>query len=299
MIYDTLCLSGGGTSGISTLGSLKILENYNFYNYKKINNFYGTSVGSIICFFLIIKYSIDDIINFIDKFNFDNLDQKANAEIFLKNYGLNTGSRLVTIIQTFLYEKFKLKDITFFELYKKTNKNFGVVGTNITKNREELFSYKNTPNMSVIKAIRISISIPFVFTIVEHNNFKYTDGGLVNNFPINYCNSKTTIGINLVSSKDNNCNTFLYFLIGIKNVIYKLLSTYNKYSVNHVIEIGNSNDNKDNVNKNIEQNIYRYKINDYQKDILFRKGYYQTLKFCKNSIVLISFQIIQEIINSI
>jgi NTE family protein len=39
--------------------------------------------------------------------------------------------------------------------------------------------------MSVRLAIRISISVPIVFTPVLYNNNYYVDGGVINNFPMN------------------------------------------------------------------------------------------------------------------
>jgi predicted patatin/cPLA2 family phospholipase len=55
--------------------------------------------------------------------------------------------------------------------------------------------------MSVITAVRISCSIPVFFTPVLYNNCYYVDGGIKNNFPINYCNKKTTLGLYI---KNNN-----------------------------------------------------------------------------------------------
>ena len=300
MIYDTLCLSGGGPSGISILGSLKILQDKKLYNYDKIKNYVCTSVGSIISFLIILKYSIIDIINFIDKFDFNNLYKKPDIEILLKNYGVNTGSRVITVIQTFLYNKYKIKDITFYELYKKTNKNIKIIGTNLTKKKEEVFSYKNTPNMSVIKAIRISISIPFVFTLVEHNNNKYIDGGLMNNFPINHCNPNTTLGINLISNKEIKCNNFISYIFGIKTLLYTVLSTYNKYNKNHVIEIGNHTEtDKEKYLDKLESQLKNTVVEEYKKDILIRRGVHQTIDFCKNSPVLICYNIVNSIIQEL
>lgn len=47
-----LVLSGGGTKGYEMLGSLKYLEKIGYLD--KIETFYGTSIGSIISFFLAI-----------------------------------------------------------------------------------------------------------------------------------------------------------------------------------------------------------------------------------------------------
>ena len=56
-----------------------------------------------------------------------------------------------------------MNDITFKRLYNSTKK-ICIIGSNVSKNREEYFSYETTPDMSVLKAIRISSSIPIIFT---------------------------------------------------------------------------------------------------------------------------------------
>ena len=50
-MYKTLCISGGGVSGISAISALKCLKNNKIFDNKKIKKYVGTSVGSIICFF--------------------------------------------------------------------------------------------------------------------------------------------------------------------------------------------------------------------------------------------------------
>ena len=55
--------------------------------------------------------------------------------------------------------------------------------------------------MSVITAVRISCSIPVFFTPVKYNDCYYVDGGVTNNFPINYCNKNTTLGLYIKNGK--------------------------------------------------------------------------------------------------
>ena len=44
--------------------------------------------------------------------------------------------------------------------------------------------HKTYPDLSLYKAIRMSISIPFYFTPVEYNGNLYVDGGCVDDFPL-------------------------------------------------------------------------------------------------------------------
>jgi len=63
-----LVLSGGGINGIIELGSLKALENLDLL--KNIKNYSGSSIGSIICFLLIIDFSPSDIFIIVKKIDF-------------------------------------------------------------------------------------------------------------------------------------------------------------------------------------------------------------------------------------
>ena len=117
---------------------------------------------------------------------------------------MDDGSKLLTTIKTFLFEKLNIYDITFKELYEKTNKKLKIFTTNYTKTKSEMFSYETTPDCSVILAIRMSISVPFLFTPVEYNNCYYIDGGLTNNFPIRYCDPSNSLCIAIINREENN-----------------------------------------------------------------------------------------------
>ena len=49
--------------------------------------------------------------------------------------------------------------------------------------------------MSVLLAIRISMSLPFIFTPVFYNGCHYVDGALLRNFGIEFCDPQKTIGL--------------------------------------------------------------------------------------------------------
>jgi len=112
-------------------------------------------------------------------------------------YGIDKGENIMYIITFFLKKKFNKDDITFIELYKLTFNNLIINGTKIINNKTEevLFNKDNTPNMSVLLAIRISIAVPIVYTPIYYENSYYIDGGVSNTFPYNHCNPNNTIGL--------------------------------------------------------------------------------------------------------
>ena len=214
-----LCFSAGGVKGIAFIGVLEKLIEYKKIELNKIEMYVGTSAGSIISFLLNLDFTIDEIKEFIITFNFSKLNEEVDCVNLLEKFGINNGERIKLLFIKFLELKFNVKDITFNELFNKTQKKLLIIGTNLTKSQEELFSVDTTPDMSVIMAIRISISIPIIFTPVVYNNSVYVDGALVNNFPINYCPINRTFGIYIKNCNNNlEINSMQSFILMCLNI---------------------------------------------------------------------------------
>jgi predicted patatin/cPLA2 family phospholipase len=241
--YDTICMSGGSIKGFAFIGALKHLEDNNHINLSNVNHYVGTSAGSMISFFLSLDYSLKEIEDFIISFNFKKLIPEFNIENILISHGIDYGEKIMFVVMNFLKEKYNLDDITFEEHYKLTNKKLTIIGTNFTKSCEESFNYINTPNMSVKTAIRISISIPIMFTPVLYNDNYYVDGGIINNFPINHCNPETTLGIYIKNSCLQKMDNILTLFTGCLNIFVDTISTKYFYHLKNynIIEIEDNN----------------------------------------------------------
>jgi hypothetical protein len=290
-MIDTLCISGGGINAFSFIGALEYLLSIKYINLKLIKTYIGTSAGAMICFLLSINYTINDLKKFILNFNFNIINDNIDLDNIFLNCGINDGSKIIYIFRKFLQNKYNnLNDITFIEHYNLTNNKLIIIGTNYTTSSEEIFSFEKTPDMSILIAIRISSSIPFIFTPVLYNNNYYVDGALLNNFPINYCNIKNTLGIKLKHNKINNCDNILSFFI---NCIKIITNTHNNNYINinslNIIEI-------DILNKNIGLN---FNINYNEKEDLISNGFKEAEYYITNIGYNICNSIINDIINDI
>lgn len=223
-----LCFSGGGIKGFSFIGALENLVLKNKIDLNKINMFVGTSAGSMISFFLILGLTIQEIKDFVLTFNFSKLNGEIDCVNLFQYYGINNGERMKLLFSKFLEIKYNKTDITFEELYELTKKKFLIIGTNLSKGIEEVFSCDTSPKMSVILAIRISISVPIVFTPVIYNDNLYVDGALVNNFPINYCPIENTFGFYVKNCNENfEVNSIQSFIIKCLNITSDTISEKN------------------------------------------------------------------------
>lgn len=221
--YDTLCLAGCGPSGFSYISVLKKLNEKNIFFPEKIKKFVGTSIGSILCFFLCMEYNLDELIDFVKNFNFSYLEQEIDCEKFLVNYGLNDGKKFIILIKTFILKKFNKNDITFKELYDKTKKELYIIATNYSKCKEELFNHKNTPDLKITDAIRMSISLPIFFTPINQNNDLLIDGGFTNNLGLNYCDPNKTLIVCCYKEKNKYPENILDYIYGLKSIISRII----------------------------------------------------------------------------
>jgi predicted acylesterase/phospholipase RssA len=290
-MYDTVCLSGGGIKGITYLGAFEYLETTQNLDLNNISHWIGTSVGSMISFLYCINYTTKEIKDFVLNFNIKKLESEVCLDTLLNDCGINDGNKFIILFGKFLENKLDKMDINFIDLYNITNKKLSIVGCNYTKAKEEVFNYINTPNMSVLTAIRISISIPFVFTPVFYKDCYYIDGCFSNGFPINHCNNKT-LGM-YIKSNGINDNKLLFseFLPNCLSILSDTIFEKNiKNNIDNIIIYGNFNNKK---------NIANFNLTFEDKMDLLNIGSKYAKEFIENQSKLICSDIINNIINNI
>lgn len=223
MHFTSIVISGGALKVISVIGCFKYLEEKNLV--KNLKNFVGTSAGTLMLLFLILDYTHIEIIEFlVHNLSDTDINTFNPEECFeiLNNYGINSGYNIELFIQRIIYKKLKVNDITFIELTKLTGKNLVICVSNLSKEKTEFFNIDNMPNLSIVTAIKVSCSIPIIFTPITINGDIYLDGALYNNFPIDYFNNnklKDIIGINIVFRNYKKIDTFFSYIFFIVNSI--------------------------------------------------------------------------------
>jgi hypothetical protein len=180
-MIDTICIGSGGIKGISILSALYYLERNNYINIEKITTYTCVSVGCLIGILLIVGYKLIEICDIIKNTDLNEIKPDLDLDLMIDYYGFDNGEKLINYIKNIVLKKLNYNnDITFLELYKITNKELYIATTNFTKNTEKIFNFKDTPDVSVFLAIRISISIPLIYTPIIFENDYYVDGALIN-----------------------------------------------------------------------------------------------------------------------
>lgn len=255
---EILVLSGGGVRGITILGALHALEEINYLD--NINTYVGTSVGSLINTLLCIGYKSYEIYAIIKTIDFSKL---VNINLFgiLDTWGLDSGKRIIKIVETLLSHKKIKKNVTFKQLYELTKKK--LVMTTVCLNDKKLIylSYENYPDLTILQGIRMSISVPIVFNPVIHDNKKYVDGGVMCNYPIEIYKDKVDeiIGINVLSTDCENVDNF-------ENYIMSLIQCFN---IKHVDDTTI----KCTINIPCKCSVVNFRINKKHKTKMFDVGY--------------------------
>ena len=215
-IIKNLVFSGGSSKGFSYMGVLKALDEFSILD--NIQELAGTSIGALFCCFIVLKYHPDDLIKIFIELDLNWLHNINSDSILnlINKYGLDNGDNIIKFLELIFSFKFLNNNkppssITFIDLYNFNPIKITLTGSKVYQDVVELELYNHllTPQMSVIKALRISMSIPPLFTTINEDKYHLIDGGIVNNYPIDlFKNQKeTTLGILAYETLENKkCN---------------------------------------------------------------------------------------------
>ena len=273
-MIDTLVLSGGGPSGIAYAGILKALVEHDTFQKENLKCIITTSVGIIFAILYLLDYNILQI----EKLSLEkDLTQLLNIEDInidnlLVKYGLFSNKHIGETISSFIRHKTKKNDLTLKELYDLTNIILTVKVYNVDRSKTEYINHINNPDIKCSTLSMMTTAIPFFFQPVKYNDNLYVDGGLRGHFPIEACESKCYLGLNIKGGTTNNSNFSLLKDLPILG-----------YTLNLMKGCDNNIDLEDNM-------IFTYNINgglNFDLDIeerksIIEKGYNMTIEYIKN-----------------
>jgi NTE family protein len=267
-----LVLAGGGIKGFIYIGVIKYFEEIDIL--KNINTFIGTSVGGYYSILLSIGYTYTELYNFIKLFDFE-LNNSYDLTNFFKNYSIDNCDNFLFVFKKLIEKKNINYDITLLELYKKTKKKIILVTTCVNTKKSEYISYETYPELPLYIAMRMTTSIPLLYPPVKYNDKIYVDGGLLDNFPIDYVKDKLneSIGINIIPLVENSP------IDNIQEYIFNLIDVFGFINNNY------TNDIYKNIVYNIpvnKRNPVDMSITVEEKKQMIKDGYDFIKKYYKN-----------------
>ena len=283
MTIEHLCLTGGGPNGYITYGALKILNKNNFWNIHNIKSIYGTSMGAIIGVLLTLNIEWDILDDYIIKRPWNKIFSISTDDIF--KYTENKGVFDINVLRISLEYLFKFKNIdiniNLLDYYNLTNIELNIISCDINSFTEYNLNHINNPQLKLIDALYRSSTIPFIFKPQIENNVCFLDGGIFNNFPVNYLLNKnietnTILAINNIVNIDE---TNQLLNIAEDHNVFHFFYKFSRKLINTLLEKNNPS------NKNIKLPY-----------VLSIKTYNWTLEYLQN--IVSNHELRLELVNS-
>ena len=183
MGYTKLCLEGGGVTNFRLLGALHLIGST--ISIRAINEFAGTSAGAATCLLLAVGYTPDEIAaRMITNSKIWNQLRYPDGMALLSGEGAFPFTPLQEFLESLLLEKIATLP-TLGSLKKDFGKTLYCMTYNITSEESVMLGPDTHPDLPCIVAVRMSASIPFVFSPYVYRGESYVDGAVGINFPIN------------------------------------------------------------------------------------------------------------------
>ncbi len=196
--FRNLVFEGGGVKGIAYGGALARLEEKGILS--NILRVAGTSAGAINATLMAVGYTANEVGTIIAETSFADFEDDTAGPLrdikrVLNDYGWHKGNVFEKWIGGLIMEKTENRNLTFGELHamrmselasgSTSLRDLYVVGTNLSTQLPEVYSYETTPDVKIRKAARISMSIPLYFRCVRNEEEEVlVDGGVTRNYPI-------------------------------------------------------------------------------------------------------------------
>jgi len=184
-----LVISGGGAAGFSYYGILKETNRKGLWKSEDIETMYGTSIGAILIVILCLNYDWLTIDNYLIKRPWHQV-YKFTMYSVIDSYQKRGMFNIKEMEETFL-PLFNGKDIsidiTMKEFYELTKIELHIFATEINSFKIVDFCYKTYPDWRLIDAIYCSSCLPVMYSPFIKEDKSYCDGGLITNYPLEYC----------------------------------------------------------------------------------------------------------------
>ena len=236
---ETLILSGGGIKGIAIISALEILENNNYLT--NVNRIVGSSIGALIALGIASNIKCNIIKQLLMKLDLSMLVD-IDLNLFFEKFGFNNFDYLDKLLKLLMKEKNIDENITFKDFHEINKIELILVGTNLSENKPEYFSYNKTPNVKIIDAVKASAAYPIACTPINIEGNLYSDGGIVSPLPSDLVKKKdrdTTLGILIRSNhvEKKKIESFQDYIFSIMSAALDSLITWELKNLKHKIII--------------------------------------------------------------
>ena len=219
---ENLVLGGASVWGYSYIGALRKLFTEN--EIGKVRNYIATSAGSIMAAILACSGTINYLSTTLEVFDTKKLLDNSFGYIvdlyrLFNEFGYNKGDYACSELEKILLFLTGNCKITLSDVYVKYGKNLVITGVNVNKRKIVYFNRLQHPNMTVVEAVRISISLPFYFRSPQYEGDYYVDGGVIDVLPCSFLATDLFKMLNNMESNADNLEEAIKNLYDLKKDI--------------------------------------------------------------------------------
>lgn len=167
-------ITSGGSRGVVALGAAWKLKQAGIFD--DVDTYAGTSVGAVVAAGLALGVECPRMLRRA-------LSRPFEPDIHSQpgRFGLDSGKGLSAFIRRMLGLR---QPTTLKQLYDSTGKTLRICVCNVTDRRAEYWSHETHPDMDLVKALRVSCSVPIMFQAVKVDGKLYVDGAVINCLPV-------------------------------------------------------------------------------------------------------------------
>jgi predicted acylesterase/phospholipase RssA len=180
---DACVVSGGGVRGVALLGAAGALQDLGFLG--RCRTFVGTSSGALVCTVLATGSDPRGAMEVIAR-NPYKPDFDLGGLAARMRFGLDTGKNFEAWVCGVVGRGRLSPKTTFEDIRRQYGSELVVVATDVSARKAVYFGPRTHPGMRVVKALRMSCSVPILFSAVEWQGRVYADGALVDNFALQH-----------------------------------------------------------------------------------------------------------------
>lgn len=182
-----LVFAGGGVRGLAYIGAIEAIEATHPRFLAEVTCAAGASIGALFALLVVLGYSVAEIRAAAFDTDFAVFlanDGDIDVVNLFTSFGLSRGTQMTRRVAALIAAKGFAEDIAFAALSAQTGRDLVVLATCVDTQSVEHFDADASPDLSVTAALRMSMSVPLLFTAPLHNGRYYTDAGVLNNYPI-------------------------------------------------------------------------------------------------------------------
>lgn len=194
----------------------------------------GASIGSLFAMCVAARMSTELMLLEVRRFTLQHISQPNPCQLFDEN-GLDRGEKLQEYLRTLLLRLMGRRSMTLHEFWLSTKVRLVITVTNLQRGVPLYLDYESAPDVDVIEALQLSMTLPLLFAPRRFRGELCVDGGLMDNFPIQLFPCEHTLALRCAWPREDDLESFTQY---VSRVVYCTLAQKEAYPPHpHLVSI--------------------------------------------------------------